>query len=262
MNPSHDQESLPPLIAANGITLAMAGRRILDHVDMAVHAGEIVTVIGPNGSGKSTLVKVLLGLLRADEGTVRRRPGLRIGYLPQKFHLDRNIPLSVARLITLTRPARRDAIEAALAETGIAHLIDAAAVGLSGGELQRALLARAILRDPDLLVLDEPVQGVDYAGEARLYQLIGDIRDRRGCGILMVSHDLHIVMGGSDKVICLNTHVCCAGVPESVARHDEYKRLFGDLAGNYALYTHHHDHVHDSAGHVVPTARETPADAG
>jgi len=162
----------------------------------------------------------------------------------------------VARLVSLTRPASREAIAAVLAETGIESLIDAPAAGLSGGELQRALLARAMLREPDLLVLDEPVQGVDFAGEAKLYQLISELRDRRGCGILMVSHDLHIVMGGSDKVICLNTHVCCAGVPESVARHSEYKRLFGDFAGNYALYTHHHDHVHDSAGHVVPAPGE------
>ena len=262
MSSSTGKKTSPPLIAAAGLSLALAGRRVLDHVDLTVHTGEIVTVIGPNGSGKSTLVKVLLGLIRPDSGHVRRRPGLRVGYLPQKFHLDRNIPLTVARLITLTRPAGRDSIVAALAETGIAHLVDAAAAGLSGGEMQRALLARAILRDPDLLVLDEPVQGVDYAGEARLYQLIGDIRDRRGCGILMVSHDLHIVMGGSDKVVCLNTHVCCAGVPESVARHDEYKRLFGDFAGHYALYTHHHDHAHDSAGQIVPAGKGSPADAG
>ncbi len=248
-------EQPTPLIRAAGIELSIGGRRILDRVDLTVGRGEIVTLIGPNGAGKSSLVRVLLGLIRPDKGIVVRQPGLSVGYLPQKLALDPVLPMRVARLMTLTSRRTRQQVEAALAETGVPHLIDAQAQTLSGGELQRVLLARALLRDPDLLVLDEPVQGVDFTGQAELYALIGEIRERHGCGILMVSHDLHLVMAATDHVFCLNRHLCCAGTPHAVARDPEYLRLFGPRAAqSFAVYEHGHDHAHDVSGAVVPIA--------
>jgi len=251
-----EAENPAALITATSLDISFGKREVLKNVDICVHEGEIVTLIGPNGSGKSTLVKILLGILQPDRGSIKRRKDLRVGYLPQNFPLSERIPLSVARLVNLNGNAGRKEISDALAETGILHLIDTNATALSGGELQRALLARAILRKPELLILDEPVQGVDFAGEARLYKLIHEIKNRYGCGVLMVSHDLHLVMGGSDKVICLNQHVCCAGVPVEVAKHPEYARLFGPEARNFAVYTHHHDHIHDDAGHILPAVQE------
>ncbi len=234
-----------PLVDAHGLSIALGGRTILDHVDMTVSGGEIVTVIGPNGAGKSTLVKILLGLLKPDAGSVGRAPGLTVGYVPQRFPLENLVPLTVERLVTMTVRASRAAVTAALEETGIPHLRDADAAGLSGGEFQRALIARALLRDPDLLVLDEPVQGVDFTGETKLYRLIGEIRDRRGCGVVLISHDLHVVMAESDRVICLNGHVCCEGVPETIRTDPEFMRLFGPAAARHlAIYPHAHDHDH------------------
>ena len=243
------------LLAGEGIGVTFDGNPVLTGVDAEVATGEIVTLIGPNGAGKTTLIRVLLGLLRPNGGTVRRKPGLRVGYLPQRLPIDPVLPLTVARLMTLTARPTRDAVRAALGETGVAHLIDAPVQALSGGEFQRVMLARALVRDPDLLVLDEPVQGVDFAGEAALYQLIADIRRRRRCGVLMVSHDLHVVMAATDRVICLDRHVCCDGAPEAISRHPEYARLFGpEAARAYAVYAHHHDHAHALSGEVVADA--------
>ncbi len=240
-----------PLVEARALTLNYAGRPVLEHVDLTVAAGEIVTLIGPNGSGKTTLVRTLLGLQAPDSGSVHRRPGLSIGYLPQRFTVEPVMPLTVRRLLTLTRRHGEAALGDALDEVGGVHLLDAPVQGLSGGELQRVLLARALLRDPDLLVLDEPVQGVDYKGEIELYALIARIRDRRRCGVLMVSHDLHLVMAATDRVVCLNGHVCCSGAPEAVSRDPSYIALFGrQVAEGLAVYTHAHDHEHDIAGHV------------
>lgn len=236
-----------PLISGHGISLKLGNRVILDHVDIDVMPAEIVTLIGPNGAGKSSLVRVLLGLQAVTGGRIVRRNGLRVGYVPQRFPLAPNVPLDVERLLSLTlRPAPAD-IDAALAETGIAHLKKAAVASLSGGELQRALLARALLRKPELLVLDEPVQAVDFIGETKLYELIAEIRRRHGCGILMVSHDLHMVMADSDRVVCLNGHVCCEGGPETVRHDPEFVKLFGPQAARViAAYSHHHDHDHES----------------
>ena len=240
-----------PLIAARGLSLSYGGRTVLDRVDLSLSGGEIVTLIGPNGAGKSSLVKVLLGLVKPDAGSVTRAPGLTVGYAPQKFAVHDSIPLSVARLVTLTRRASREEVRAVLAETGIEHLADHPVVSLSGGEQQRALIARALIGNPRLMVLDEPVQGVDYIGEARLYDLIASIRERHGCGVLMVSHDLRVVMAASDRVICLNAHVCCHGVPETVRIDPEFVRLFGaEAAKSLAVYTHDHDHTHDIGGHA------------
>jgi zinc transport system ATP-binding protein len=207
-------------------------------------------LIGPNGAGKSTTAKLAIGVSRPDEGSVKRMQGLRIGYVPQKLAIDWTMPLSVKRLMRLTASLTDAELMAALTATGIAHLINAEVRHLSGGEFQRALLARAIARKPDLLVLDEPVQGVDFAGEAALYELIQSIRSATGCGILMISHDLHMVMAGTDTVICLNGHVCCRGTPEIVSQSSDYMKLFGGSARSIAVYNHHHDHTHLPDGRV------------
>lgn len=227
------------------------GRWLVRGVDLSVRRGEIVTLIGPNGSGKSTTARAAIGVLKTDEGRVRRAHDLVVGYVPQRLTIDPSLPLDVTRLMRLTAHASDEEIEAALEATGIAHLAGAQAGTLSGGEFQRALLARAMLRKPDLLVLDEPVQGVDFAGELALYDLIKAIRDKTGCGILLISHDLHVVMAETDTVICLNGHVCCRGTPELVAASPEYINLFGGKAAqSLAVYRHHHDHTHLPDGRV------------
>lgn len=227
------------------------GRWLVRGVDLTVRRGEIVTLIGPNGSGKSTTAGTAIGVVRPDEGGVKRAAGLRIGYVPQKVSVDWTLPLTVHRLMTLTARYPDSRIAEALEAVGIGHLARAEVQTLSGGEFQRALLARALVRDPDLLVLDEPVQGVDFTGELALYELIKDIRERTGCGVLLISHDLHVVMAGTDTVICLNGHVCCRGTPQSVLASPEYRQLFGARAAEtLALYRHHHDHTHLADGRV------------
>ena len=255
----HHPRALPPahdaaaLISARGLNLARGGRPILIDIDIDIGAGEIVTVIGPNGAGKTTLVRALLGLEPLDGGEIRRKGGLIVGYAPQRFDIDRAIPLTVARFVALGRAASADDIAKVLKDVGAGALAERQFSELSGGELQRVVLARALSRSPDLLVLDEPVRGVDYAGEAELYTLIGRLRIERGFGVLLVSHDLHVVMAQSDRVMCLNRHVCCSGVPESVAQHPEYARLFWPQAARaFGLYHHHHDHSHDLAGEPRP----------
>jgi len=223
----------------------LGGRTVLDRVGLTVQPGRIITVVGPNGAGKSTLVRVVLGLMRPDEGRVERRPGLRVGYVPQRIAVDPVLPLSVRRFLTLGVKASRARVAAVLEEVGAGALLKSPVQSLSGGELQRVVLARALLRDPELLVLDEPVQGVDVTGQADLYALFNRLRDERGCGILMVSHDLHVVMAATDEVVCLNRHVCCSGHPETVSRHPAYLELFPDAADALAVYTHDHDHRHD-----------------
>ena len=241
------------LLAARGLRFARAGRVILEDIDLDLAPREIVTVIGPNGAGKTTLVRVLLGLERPDGGTIMRRPGLSVGYAPQRFDRDPVIPMTVARFLAIGSRHTPAEATAALTEVSAARVIGQQLSQLSGGELQRVVLARALLRKPDLPVLDEPVRGVDYAGEAELYDLIGRIRDDRGIGILLVSHDLHVVMAQSDRVICINRHICCSGVPDAVAQHPEYARLFGaEAARSFALYHHQHDHSHDLTGAATP----------
>jgi zinc transport system ATP-binding protein len=241
-----------PLIAADGLSVHAGGAHILDRVSLAVHPREIVTLIGPNGSGKTTLLKALLGLMPS-QGAIERRPGLKIGYVPQQFGRDASMPVTVAGFLTLFAPAK--AAEAALARVGIAQARNRQLSALSGGELARALLARAIAGRPDLLVLDEPLSGVDVSGEAALYHLIAEIRDEIGCGVLLVSHDLHVVMAQSDRVICLNRHICCEGDAHSVVRDPAFVELFGArAAGELALYAHHHDHAHAPSGETQPVS--------
>lgn len=226
----------------------------MSNVDLDIHAGEIVTLIGPNGAGKTTLVRLILGIEQPDGGEIFRRPDLSIGYVPQRFDVDRSIPMPVERFLTLGTNVARQVALATLKDVGAERVIDLQLASLSGGEIQRILIARALLRNPELLVLDEPARGVDYVGEAELYDLIGRIRDQRQFGVLLISHDLHIVMAKSDRVICLNRHVCCSGKPETVARNTEYARLFGPTAASaLAFYAHHHDHEHDLSGQARPS---------
>lgn len=239
------------LIRLSDAGIERGGRWLVRGVDLTVRAGEIVTLIGPNGSGKSTTAKLALGVLKPSEGRVQQRENLKTAYVPQKVAIDWTLPLRVDALMTLTQALTRQDMEKALASTGAEHLLMREVRQLSGGEFQRVMLARAIARKPDLMVLDEPVQGVDFAGEIALYDLIKKLRDESGCGILMISHDLHMVMAATDHVICLNGHVCCHGTPETVATSAEYKRLFGDRAGALALYQHHHDHTHMPDGRVL-----------
>lgn len=240
-----------PLVSLQNAGVFRDNRWLVRGVDFSVSPREIVSLIGPNGSGKSTSAKMALGIIKPDEGTASRIAGLKVGYVPQKVTVDWTLPLSVERFMTLTSKLSHAEIETALASTGIAHLAKSEVRHLSGGEFQRAMLARAIARKPDLLVLDEPVQGVDFSGEIALYELISDIRDRLGCGILLISHDLHVVMGATDQVICLNGHICCKGAPKAVAESSEYRRLFGDrAAATLAIYEHHHDHTHLPDGRV------------
>ena len=253
-NPSNPPNPLP-LVRVSSVDLRIGRTRILEHVDIAVDAGEIVTLVGPNGAGKSSLVRVILGLLKPSGGTVWRKPGLRVGYLPQALSLDPVLPITVRRLLALAGSGTAAKIGPALAEVGAEELADRALHDLSGGELQRVMLARALLRDPDLLVLDEPLRGIDLGGQLALYDLIGRLRRRRGIGVLMISHDLHVVMAATDRVVCLNHHVCCSGAPEAVSRSPEYAALFGAAAARQlAVYAHQHDHGHDLHGHVVDMA--------
>lgn len=252
MRPAESAVGETPLIAAHGLAVDFDTRRVLEGVDLAVGPNEIVTLVGPNGSGKTTLARALLGLVGPAAGRIERRRGLTIGYVPQRLHVEPTLPLTVQRLLTLTTRKSRAELREALSEVGVPGLLRNPVASLSGGEMQRVLLARAILRDPELLVLDEPVQNVDVGGQLELYDLIARIRRRRGCGILLISHDLHVVMAQTDRVVCLNGHVCCSGHPDEVAAHPEYLALFGDrAAGRLAVYQHDHDHHHHVDGGVA-----------
>ncbi len=242
------------LIEAKAVTHSFSGRKVLDAVDLSVHAGEILAMIGPNGAGKTTLVRVILGLLKPDSGQCFSASDLRIGYMPQRIVVDAVLPLTVQRFLTLSHRATEQQLREVLSEVGVERLLKSPVQNISGGEMQRVLLARALLRKPDLLVLDEPVQGVDVTGQAELFDLIANIRDRYGCGILMVSHDLHLVMAKANRILCLNQHVCCSGHPEAVSSDPSYLELFGTHP-SMALYTHNHDHRHDLHGGVKKSCK-------
>ncbi len=241
-----------PLITLNRVSVVFDGRHILDNVSFSLYRNKITTLIGPNGAGKSTLVKTLVGLISPTQGKIQRQAHLKIGYVPQKLKLNENLPLKVDRFLKLTQGATPEAIDEALALLGATALLKANLHTLSGGETQRILLACAVLKKPDLLVLDEPVQGVDVSGQLELYNLIGKLKETLQCGILMVSHDLHLVMAKTDEVICFQHHICCSGEPESIHSHPEFVALFGlRESQQLALYHHHHNHQHDLAGHPL-----------
>ncbi len=244
--------STQPLISVSNAVLARNGRHILDNVSISVKRGEIVTLIGPNGAGKSMLIRAALGLEPLNDGHIHRLPGLKIGYQPQRLRLDETLPLSVRRFLTLTHKESDKELKRSLSEVNVPHLLSASIHTLSGGEFQRVMLARAILRRPDVLVLDEPEQNLDTAGAVEIYQLIARLRKDTGCGVLLVSHDLNVVMAATDQVYCLHGHVCCSGTPDEISGHEEFLRLFGSAAAKtLAVYPHHHDHDHAPDGSVT-----------
>ena len=238
------------LVELNKAGFKQNNKWLVEGVSLKVEKGKIVTLIGPNGSGKSTTAKIALGIYKDIEGSVKKYTN-KVGYVPQKISIDWTLPLRVHDFMTLTENINDDAINEALSLTGVMHLKNKNLGNLSGGEFQRVLLARAISKKPELLVLDEPVQGVDYTGEIALYELIKKISDTLNCGVLLISHDLHTVMAATDYVVCLNGHVCCSGTPIDVAKNNEYKTLFGEQASQIlSIYEHKHDHEHSHEGDI------------
>lgn len=234
------------LVTATHLSVALGGADVLHGVDLTLSPGEIVTVVGPNGSGKSTLLRAIIGAVPLSHGSISVKPNLRIGYVPQKLHIDPTLPLTVERFLSLPKPVPKADVEMALRTAGVHDLQHRQMARLSGGQFQRVLLARALLSKPELLILDEATQGLDQSGSAAFYAQIESIRTQLGCAVLMVSHELHVVMAASDRVICLNGHVCCEGAPEHVASAPEYRALFGSgTQGALALYRHEHNHSHD-----------------
>ena len=234
------------LITIDSLTVAYVGVVALKNVSFTIDAGEIVTIVGPNGSGKTSLLKAIIGAVVPQEGNVDVKSGLKIGYVPQRLNLDPTLPISVGRFMRLSENSSKKECQRALEQAGVAEIMTKQMSELSGGQLQRVLLAKALLGSPEMLLLDEATQGLDQPGAAEFYKQIEKLREETGCAILMISHDLHVVMSASDRVICLNGHICCSGTPQAVAATPEYKELFGaDTDGALALYRHNHDHKHD-----------------
>ena len=244
--------SVVPLVSFDSVSVLFDGKPVLDNISFQLLPNQIVTLIGPNGAGKSTFVKTLIGLRKPSSGTVVRQAELRIGYVPQKLKINESLPLRVSRFLLLNKATKTEDVTAALTLVGAAHLLAANMHTLSGGEMQRVLLANAVLKKPNLLVLDEPMQGVDVKGQLDLYNLIAELKQRLACSVLMVSHDLHFVMAKTDEVICLHHHICCQGAPDIVSIHPEYLSRFGNNASEYlALYQHRHNHEHNLAGEPI-----------
>lgn len=244
------------LVELKQVNVRLREQIILDNINLSVYAGQILTIIGPNGAGKTTLLRTLLGLVKLTSGSIFKKQDLSIGYVPQKLQLNPSLPLTVERFLKLLPHISDQQIATALAEVSASHILKRSMQSISGGELQRVLLARALLRRPQLLVLDEPTQGVDINGQVELYRLINQICEHYGCGVLMVSHDLNLVMANTDQVICLNKHICCSGYPEHVSNDPAFKELFGVNANSFAIYHHRHDHQHDLHGAVVKTSHQ------
>ncbi|MFK7861641.1 MAG: ATP-binding cassette domain-containing protein [Granulosicoccus sp.] len=233
------------LIHTHALNLSIGDNSILQNVDFTISSGEIVTIVGPNGSGKSTMLRLLIGALIPSSGTLVRASGLQIGYVPQRLDLERTLPITVRRFFDLPLKVSDHQVQEVCQQVAVAHLLNRQMTELSGGQLQRVLLARAVLNKPDILVLDEATQGLDQQGSAEFYRQIEALRNELGCAVLMVSHELHVVMSASDRVICLNGHVCCEGAPDVVSSQPEYRALFGTgTQGTLALYRHVHDHSH------------------
>ncbi len=244
-------KSQRPLVSLHQVSISFQNNRVLQKISLDLYPGQIVTLIGPNGAGKTTLVKIILGLIKPTTGSITWAPDVNMGYMPQRLHIDPTLPLTVFRFLLLAG-ASPSAIKKVMNRVNIAYLKKTPIQQVSGGELQRVLLARAILRKPALLVLDEPAQGVDVTGQNELYRLIQLLRDDLGCGILMISHDLHLVMAATDHVVCLNHHICCSGHPDHVSNDPAFLALFGRAsAESLAVYHHHHDHKHNIHGDII-----------
>jgi len=234
------------LLTAQNITLTHQGKKILDDVSFTLQAGEFITLIGPNGAGKSSLIKVLLGLIKQDSGKIKRAKSIRLGYTPQLFTPNPFIPISVVDFLTLNQKVEKSFIKETAETTGVSSLLNSPLKDLSGGELQKVLLTRALMNKPNVLILDEPAQNLDVDGQMQLYQLIQDIHQQQNCAILMVSHDLHRVMKESSQVLCLYHHICCKGHPEAILKDEQFNDLFADqMTELMATYEHHHNHHHE-----------------
>jgi len=239
------------LLTLDRVCVTRSNIPVIENISLSLHRGEIITVIGPNGAGKSTLIKTALGIIKPDRGSVDLMPLSTVGYVPQTVSIDPTLPLKVERFLRLCPGTVKEDAIAALQMVGAEHIAQQSMHTVSGGEMRRVLLARALLKKPDLLILDEPTAGVDINGQAALYHLIQQIRTSLGCGVLLVSHDLHIVMAATDQVLCLNRHLCCSGAPEQVREHPEYLAIFGDKsAAEIGIYRHQHDHDHNLHGDV------------
>ena len=235
------------LINIKNLSVQYGNKTVLSNMRLSLNSGEIVTIVGPNGSGKTTLFKAIIGTAPILTGKVELRPNLKMGYVPQQLNIDRSLPLTVERFLQLSQKKDEKALGRAAEIVGTKNLLKAQISTLSGGEMQRVLLARALMTQPEVLLLDEATRGLDQPGAAAFYRQIESIRKDTGCAVLMISHDLHVVMGASDRVICLNGHICCEGAPRSVATSPQYKALFGsDVDGTFALYRHSHNHHIDS----------------
>ena len=235
------------LIKISNLEVKYGSKFVLKNMNLSLKAGEIVTIVGPNGSGKTTLFKAIIGTVSVSKGTIEVKPNLRIGYVPQQLKIDQTLPITVERFLKLSNINFEKSLDKTELILGSKDLLDVQINSLSGGEMQRVLLARALINDPQVLLLDEATRGLDQPGVAAFYKKIENIRKSTNCAILMISHDLHVVMSSSDRVICVNGHICCQGTPEIVATSPEYQALFGgDVDGTFALYRHHHDHKHDS----------------
>lgn len=240
------------LVELKQVSVSFDSKTIVEDVSLTVDRGDILTIIGPNGAGKTTLIKAVLGIQPITKGNIWRNPAIKTGYVPQHIQLQPTLPLSVKRFMMLTGESAKNCLSA-LGRTRVEHLFAASIHNLSGGEMQRVLIARALVRNPDLLVLDEPAQGVDINGQAALYALIRELRDTLNCGVIMISHDLHLVMAATDKVICLNQHVCCSGYPADISQDPAFIETFGEsVAESLAVYHHRHNHDHDLRGEVIP----------
>ena len=236
------------LIQVEDLSVRYGAKTVLSQVSLCIAQGEIVTIVGPNGSGKTSLLRAIIGAVKPFQGRVVQRSGVKIGYVPQKLHIDETLPISVSRFLKLSGGVAVADIDHALAQAGVSNLVKMQLSQLSGGQFQRVLLARALIGKPELLLLDEATQGLDQRGSASFYQQIETVRQDTGCAVLMISHELHVVMSASDRVICLNGHVCCEGTPAVVASAPEYRALFGTgTGGALALYRHEHNqhHCHD-----------------
>lgn len=246
MSPLHRNYLDMNLINVGNLSVNYGAKRVLSNVDLKIELGEIVTIVGPNGSGKTSLLKAIIGSIQPTQGYVKLKPGLKIGYVPQRLNFDPTLPITVERFVRLTGKVKKESCLSALKTAGVSELLKNQMSELSGGQFQRVLLARSLLGTPEILILDEATQGLDQPGSAAFYRQIEIVRRDTGCAVLMISHDLHVVMSASDRVICLNGHVCCAGAPAAVASAPEYKALFGaGTDGALALYRHEHDHNHD-----------------
>jgi zinc transport system ATP-binding protein len=250
--------TLQPLVDVQNVAYSDGQRSILHDINLQLHPGEIVSIVGPNGAGKTTLIKLIVGLLQPTQGRIHYQGNISIGYMPQRLPIDPLFPLTVQRFMRLGQTCSDEAMDKMLHEIGIDGIRHSLLRSISGGELQRVLLARAMLRQPQLLVLDEPAQGVDLLGQGEFYDLIAGMRDKHHCAILLISHDLNIVMARTNIVVCLNHHICCKGNPEVVTQDPAFAALFGKAAAGLAFYTHHHDHQHDAHGCIIAPKREHP----